>query len=184
MRSLVWAFAGRTYHIVVHLMSWFKYIRIIIIVTWSDLLYHVDWNVSGDLMVWSRLLDVIQYARSSYCYDNIFIIYPFPTLFWLYKSFWSLIPRCSIDSGTWYQVNRMSTQTWHVVGWVKRFFLVVCNERLPSKWIEFILREVKHLSVPAKMINSCCMSQNIVKHCQLVPLKTACPIEKCLFLHC
>ena len=28
------------------------------------------------------------------------------------------------------------------------------------------------------MINSCCMSQNIVKHCQLVPLKTACPIEK------
>ena len=25
-------------------------------------------------------------------------------------------PRCSIDSGTCYQVNRMSTQTWHVVG--------------------------------------------------------------------
>ena len=93
MRRLVWAFAGCKYHIVVHLMSWLKYIRIIIIVTWSDLLYHVDWNVSGDLTVWSRLLDVIQYARSSYCYDNIFIIYPFPTLFWLYKVFWSLIQK-------------------------------------------------------------------------------------------
>ena len=88
--------------------------------------------------------------------------------------------RCRIDSGTCYQVNRMSTQTWHVVGWVKRI-LVVCNERLPSKWIEFIFREVKHLSVPAKLINSCCMSQNIVKHCQLVPLKAACPIKNVCF---
>ena len=26
-----------------------------------------------------------------------------------------LYSRCSIDSGTCYQVNRMSTQTWHVV---------------------------------------------------------------------
>ena len=38
------------------------------------------------------------------------------------KEFMTRKSRCSIDSGTCYQVNRMSTQTWHVVGWVKRFF--------------------------------------------------------------
>ena len=27
-----------------------------------------------------------------------------------------ILSRCSIDSGTCYQINRMSTQTWHVVG--------------------------------------------------------------------
>ena len=27
-----------------------------------------------------------------------------------------VLARCSIDSGTCYQVNRMSTQIWHVVG--------------------------------------------------------------------
>ena len=80
------------------------------------------------------------------------------------------LTRCSIDSGTCYQANRMSTQTWHVVGLVKRFFSVVCNARLPSKWIEFIFREVKHLSVPAKMINSCCY---VTKHRETLPAGTA-----------
>ena len=58
---------------------------------------------------------------------------------------------------------------------------MVCNARLPLKLIEFIFREVKHLSVPAKMINSCCMSQNIVKHCQLVPLKQLVPSKNVCF---
>ena len=60
--------------------------HIIIIVTWSGVQYHVSWmrpyhwitldatlRVSGDSMVWPHPLDVIQYARSSYYYDNMYV---------------------------------------------------------------------------------------------------------------
>ena len=47
---------------------------------------------------------------------------------------------------------------------------MVCNERLPSKCIEIIFREAKHLSVPAKMINSCCY---VTKHRETLPAGTA-----------
>ena len=41
-------------------------------------------------MVWPHPRDVILYARSSYFYNNMFIIYLFLTLFWFYMLFWSL----------------------------------------------------------------------------------------------
>ena len=34
-------------------------------------------SVEGDPMVWPHPRDVVQYARSSYYYDNMFIIFPF-----------------------------------------------------------------------------------------------------------
>ena len=51
-------------------------------VTWSGVQFHVLWmrlRVSGDPMV-PHPLNVIQYARSSYYYDNMFIICLF---FWV-----------------------------------------------------------------------------------------------------
>ena len=44
-------------------------------------------------MVWPHPRGVILYARSNYYYNNMFIIYPFLTLFWIYNLFWSLIPQ-------------------------------------------------------------------------------------------
>ena len=44
-------------------------------------------------MVWPHPRDMILYARSSYFYNNMFIIYLFLTLFWFYKWFWSLIQK-------------------------------------------------------------------------------------------
>ena len=72
--------------------------HIIIKVTWSGVQYHVSWMrpyhwitlyasrlrwsdgmtsytscVSGDPMVWPHTLDMIEYARSSYFYNNVYI---------------------------------------------------------------------------------------------------------------
>ena len=48
----------------------------------------------GDPMVWPHPRDAILYARSSYFYNNMFIICIFIlTLFWFYKLFWSLIQK-------------------------------------------------------------------------------------------
>ena len=44
-------------------------------------------------MVWAYPRDVILYARSSYCYNNMFIIYPFSDIILFYKLFWSLIQK-------------------------------------------------------------------------------------------
>ena len=71
-----------------------KYIHIIIIVTWSGVLYHVEWMMlyhlitwdaksQGNPMVWPHPQDVILQARSSCHYICMFIIYVFLTLFWL-----------------------------------------------------------------------------------------------------
>ena len=43
-------------------------------------------RVEGDQMVWPHPRDVIQYARSSYYYDNMFIICLFLTFFLILKS--------------------------------------------------------------------------------------------------
>ena len=50
-------------------------------------------SVEGDSMVWPHPRDVILYARSSYFYNNMFIIYLFLTLFGFNKLFWSLIQK-------------------------------------------------------------------------------------------
>ena len=50
-------------------------------------------SFDGDHMVWPHPWDVIQYTRSHYFYNDMFIIYFFPTLFWFYKLFWSLIQK-------------------------------------------------------------------------------------------
>ena len=47
-------------------------------------------SVEGDLMIWANPRAVILYARSSYFYNNMFIICLFPTF---YKLFWSLIQK-------------------------------------------------------------------------------------------
>ena len=56
---------------------------------------HETRSVEGDQMIWANPRDVIQYTRSSYCnsYNNMFIIYLYPTLFWFYKLFRSLIQK-------------------------------------------------------------------------------------------
>ena len=62
--------------------------HIIIKVTWSGILYHISWMrytigwlstlcVSGDPMVWPHQLDVIQCARSSYYYNNVYLHYSY-----------------------------------------------------------------------------------------------------------
>ena len=53
-------------------------------------------SVSGDTMVWPHPREVTLYARSSYDYDNMFIIYLFLTLFWFNNLFWSLIRKMSL----------------------------------------------------------------------------------------
>ena len=44
-------------------------------------------------MVWPHPLDVIQYARSSYYYDNMLFICLFSAFLLILKSVWSLIPK-------------------------------------------------------------------------------------------
>ena len=79
-----------------------KFMHIIIIVTWSGVLYHVEWmrfyhRITGDVKhrAWSNGMASFRRsdtdARSSYFYNNMFIIYLFLTLFWFYNLFWSLI---------------------------------------------------------------------------------------------
>ena len=78
------------------------YIHIIIIVTWSGVLYHIKWMRSYHRITWDTKrrgwsngmissTKVILYARSNY--NNIFIIYLFLTLFRFYKLFWSFIDK-------------------------------------------------------------------------------------------
>ena len=105
-----------------HFRLSFSYIQIIIIVTWSVYSITSSWwghtigspenrSIKGDPMVWSHQQDVIQYARSRYYYNNMFIIYLFPTLFWFYKLFWSLIQK---KAGTFAVRFRFLTLRHHV----------------------------------------------------------------------
>ena len=50
-------------------------------------------RVEGGPMVWPHPQDVILYARSSYFYDNMFIICLFLTFFMILKLVWSVIPK-------------------------------------------------------------------------------------------
>ena len=50
-------------------------------------------SFEGDSMVWPHPRDVILCAKSSYFYNNMFIIYLFLTLFGFYNLFWSLFPK-------------------------------------------------------------------------------------------
>ena len=60
---------------------------------WHTVSRRVDEVIPSDhSMVWSHPWDMIQYPRWHYYYDNMFIIYLFPT-FWFYKLFWSLIQK-------------------------------------------------------------------------------------------
>ena len=45
-------------------------------------------GVSADPMVKPHLLDVILYNRSSYYYNNMFIVYLFSDIFLIYNMFW------------------------------------------------------------------------------------------------
>ena len=62
-------------------------------------------------MVWPHPRDVILYARSSYIYDNMFIICLSLTLFWFYNLFWYLIPKIA---GTFAITLRFLTSRHHV----------------------------------------------------------------------
>ena len=47
-------------------------------------------SVEGDPMVWPHPRDVILYARSSYYYDNMFIICPFSDILCDFKTCFGL----------------------------------------------------------------------------------------------
>ena len=48
-------------------------------------------SVEGDPMVWPHPQDVILYARSSYYYDNMFILCLFRTFFLILKPIFTLV---------------------------------------------------------------------------------------------
>ena len=67
-----------------------------IIVTWSGVLYQVEWMRSYHWITrdaWPHAQDVILYTRSSYFYDNMFIICLFLTFYLNLKHVWTLIPK-------------------------------------------------------------------------------------------
>ena len=72
-------------------------------------------------MVWPRPRDVILYARSSYYYDNTFIICLFSDILSGFKTcFWSLITK---NCGTFAIRSRFLTSRQHVF----RLWLHACN---------------------------------------------------------
>ena len=72
---------------------------------------HPRSKVSGNPMIWPYPQDVILYARISYYNNNMFIIYLFLILFWIYNMFWSLIQKIA---GTFAITLRFLTLRHHV----------------------------------------------------------------------
>ena len=82
--------------------------------------------ISGDLMVWPHPRDVILYARSSYYYDNMFIICLFLTFFLVLKPI--LVFKSGELAGTFAITLRFLTSLHHVFRlWFHACQFTLCN---------------------------------------------------------
>ena len=73
-------------------------------------------------MIWANARDVILNARSSFYYNNMFIVCLFPTIFLFYKLLWSLIKKKCGNVCKYVTFHYVTSSCFSVAGFMLKIY--------------------------------------------------------------